>query len=254
MRNELKVYGTQKFMGIDIPVIEGGFGERQKVILIKTVSEIHDVKVKELNKLINNNIDEFEFGVDILDLKTGDFKEPVLENKLITKAEFGNANNVYLLSEQGYMALIQLMKTDKAREIRKKLRREYFSMRKELNSVKQKKAMLLLTIYDGGQDTVVASKELSRIEVEEATAPLIAENKEMKPKAEYHDAVEIASNCVNFGKFSANLQNNKSVKLGRNAIMDWCRDKGYLCSSTALKNKPSQQMLSSGYMQYKKIS
>ncbi len=89
------------------------------------------------------------------------------------------------------------------------------------------------------------------LEKVEENEQLMIENEEMKPKAEYHDAVETASNCVNFGKFSANLQNNEGIKLGRNTIMDWCRDKGYLCSSTALKNKPSQQMLSSGYMQYK---
>lgn len=244
MNSNLKICGTQNFMGIEIPVIEGGFGETQKVILVKTVSEIHNVKVKELNKLINNNIDEFEFGIDILDLKTGDFREPVLENSLLTKAEFGNANNVYLLSEQGYMALIQLMKTEKAKEIRKKLRREYFSMRKELNSIKQQKAMLLLKIYDGGQDAVVASKELSRIEVEEATAPLI-------PKAEFHDAVSVAENCINFGKFAASFQNNNKVSFGRNKILDWCRKSDYLCSSHNLKNKPTQQMLDSGYMKYK---
>lgn len=244
MNSNLKICGTQNFMGIEIPVIEGGFGETQKVILVKTVSEIHNVKVKELNKLINNNINEFEFGIDILDLKTGDFREPVLENSLLTKAEFGNANNVYLLSEQGYMALIQLMKTEKAKEIRKKLRREYFSMRKELNSIKQQKAMLLLKIYDGGQDAVVASKKLSRIEVEEATAPLI-------PKAEFHDAVSVAENCINFGKFAASFQNNNKVSFGRNKILDWCRKSDYLCSSHNLKNKPTQQMLDSGYMKYK---
>ena len=31
--NELKVNGTQKFMGFDIPVIEGGFGENCKTLL-----------------------------------------------------------------------------------------------------------------------------------------------------------------------------------------------------------------------------
>ena len=36
--------------------------------------------------------------------------------------------------------------------------------------------MLLLTIYGGGQDAVIASKELTRIEIEEATAPLATEN------------------------------------------------------------------------------
>ena len=251
MNSELKVNGTQKFMGIDIPVIEGGFGENQKVILVKTIAKIHEIKVKEINKLINNNIDEFEFGVDILDLKTGDFKELVLENNLLTKAEFGNANNVYLLSEQGYMALVQLMKTEKSKEIRKKLRREYFSMRQELNSIKQQKASLLLKIYDGGQNAILASKQLTEIEVEEATVPLIAENKEMKPKAEFHDAISIAENCVNFGKFAGTFQNNNKVSFGRNKVMDWCRDNGYLCSSHSLKNKPSQQMIDSGYMKYK---
>lgn len=251
MKNELKVNGIQKFMGIDIPVIEGGFGENQKVVLVKTIAEIHEIKVKEINKLINNNIDEFEFGVDILDLKTGDFKEPVLENNLLTKAEFGNANNVYLLSEQGYMALVQLMKTERSKEIRKKLRREYFSMRQELNTIKQQKASLLLKIYDGGQNAILASKQLTEIEVKEATAPLIAENAEMKPKAAFHDAVSVAENCVSFGKFAGTFQNNNKVSFGRNKVMDWCRDNGYLCSSHSLKNKPSQQMIDSGYMKYK---
>jgi hypothetical protein len=30
MKNEIKINGTQKFMGMDIPVVEGGFGEDQK--------------------------------------------------------------------------------------------------------------------------------------------------------------------------------------------------------------------------------
>ena len=129
---ELTIKGTQNFLGFNIPVIEGGFGENQKVILTKTVAEIHELEVKEINKLINSNIGEFEFGIDIIDLKTGDYKELVLENKLLTKAQWGNAKNIYLLSEQGYFALVSLMKTDKAKEIRKQLRREYFNMRKEI--------------------------------------------------------------------------------------------------------------------------
>ena len=174
--NELKVNGTQKFMGIDIPIVEGGFGDSCKVILTKTIAEIHEMKVKEVNKLINSNIDEFEFGVDILDVKTGDYKEPVLESGILTRAEYGNSNNIYLLSEQGYMLLVGFMKTEKAKEIRKKLRREYFAMRKVINSTEQLKATYLLAIYNGGQDAVTASKKLTEIEVEEAKKPLIEKN------------------------------------------------------------------------------
>lgn len=67
---------------MELPIIEGGFGENQKVILAKTIAEIHGAELKDINKLINNNIEEFEFGIDILDLKTGDCKEPVLESGL----------------------------------------------------------------------------------------------------------------------------------------------------------------------------
>ena len=134
MQKNLIVKGTQEFLGKEIPVIEGGFGEGQKVILTKTIAEIHDVEVKEINKLINSNIKEFKFGIDILDLKTGDYKEPVLQKGLLTKAQWGNSNNIYLLSEQGYFALVQLMRTEKAKEIRKQLRREYFKMRETIKN------------------------------------------------------------------------------------------------------------------------
>ena len=143
------------------------------------------------------------------------------------------------------------MDDDKSWDVMERFVDEYFTMRETINSIKQQKAMLLLSIYNGGQEGVLASKELTRIEVEEATAPLIAENNVMKPKAEFHDAVSIAENCISFGKFAGTFQNNNKISFGRNKVMDWCRDNGYLCSSHSLKNKPSQQMIDSGYMKYK---
>ena len=41
--------------------------------------------------------------------QTGDYKEPILENGILTKAEWKNYNNVYILSEQGYFALTCLI-------------------------------------------------------------------------------------------------------------------------------------------------
>ncbi|ANU45168.1 hypothetical protein ADH76_00055 [Enterocloster clostridioformis] len=46
--NELKNNGTQIFIGIEIPIIEGGFGENQKVIIAKTISEIHGQPLKNV--------------------------------------------------------------------------------------------------------------------------------------------------------------------------------------------------------------
>lgn len=89
------------------------------------------------------------------------------------------------------------------------------------------------------------------LEKVEENEQLMIENAEMKPKAAFHDAVSVAENCISFGKFAGTFQNNNKVSFGRNKVMNWCRNNGYLCSSYGLKNKPSQQMIDNGYMKYK---
>lgn len=138
-QTEIEITGTQDFLGKEIPVIEGGFGEGQKVVLAKTIAEIHEVELRKINELINNNIDEFEEGIDILDLKGDeDFAILAKDNGLYTQNALNASSNVYLLSEQGYMALVSLMRTEKAKELRKKFRREYFTMRKVIKEESSK--------------------------------------------------------------------------------------------------------------------
>ena len=120
MKNEIKVIGKQEFMGREIQVLEGGFGENQRIITAKEVANIHGVEVRKINELINNNFDEFEEDIDIIDLMK-DEKSEILAKDL----ELINSNrqkNCYILSEQGYIALVSLMKTDKAKQIRKQFR------------------------------------------------------------------------------------------------------------------------------------
>lgn len=174
----IDVKGKQEFMGKEIPVVEGGFGEGQKVVLAKTIAEIHGMELREVNQLINNNIDEFDFGIDILDLKNTKYFN-IITNDLEIKVS-NNTKNFYLLSEQGYHALVSLMRTEKAKTIRKQLRREYFAMRKVINSSEQLKSNLLLEIYNGGQNGILASKKLTELE----TRPL-------------QDTIEKQSNTIN---------------------------------------------------------
>ena len=74
--------------------IEGGFGENQKVILAKTIAEIHNQPLKKINQLINDNIDEFEFGVDILDLKSGYFPSTEFLEDVMSKQSIANSVNI----------------------------------------------------------------------------------------------------------------------------------------------------------------
>lgn len=75
--------------------------------------------------------------------------------------------------------------------------------------------------------------------------------KAMKPKEKYYDSVNNLDGCVDFGTFDAAAQNDDCIHLGRNKLLEWCRDMGYLCNSEGLKNKPSQIMMANGYMKYK---
>lgn len=100
-------------------------------------------------------------------------------------------------------------------------------------------------------EVVQAHNRLVELEIKEATAPLIAENEEMKPKAEFHDAVHTSVNSISVGKFSGVLQKNEPFKnFGRNKLFQWFRDNDYLCTCGDLKNKPTQKALSAGYMDY----
>lgn len=177
---QLKLNGTQKFMGKDIPVIEGGFGEGCRLITARDAAKIHEVETKYINKLINNNIERFNKN-DLLDLKTGSSEELVLQIGF-TKAQYGNSNNIYLLSERGYTKLVSMMdnKNNKKWDIMDKFIDEYFAMREIINSNEMLKAKLVLAIYNGGQEGIEASKKLAELEVKEATAPLIEKNEELK--------------------------------------------------------------------------
>lgn len=247
--NELKNNGIQIFMGIKIPIIEGGFCENQKVILAKTISEIHGQPLKKINQLINENIDEFEVGVDILDLKSGYLESTEFLLNFMNRQSISNSTNIYLLSEQGYMLLVGFMKTEQSKKIRKKLRREYFAMRELINSDKNKRAHLLLMIYNGGQDGVLASKELVQLEVESATTPLLEKIEEDKPYTEFARHVTESSDTIDVGEF-AKLVKKENIKIGRNRLFEWLRDNGYLMQN----NNPYQKYIESGYFKVVEVT
>lgn len=142
--NEVEISDTS----IKIKELYGGFGQGQKILTVPQIALLHvensnnknevKEKIKAINRLINNNIildsgdKYFEFGIDIIDLKQG-----VLSNlfsnlkkaKIYTQSQIGNAKNLYILSEQGYSLLINLMKDTKSKIIYKKVIRDYFRMK-----------------------------------------------------------------------------------------------------------------------------
>lgn len=157
--SQIKLRGQKEVDGMKFHDIEGGFGEGKKAMLAKEIAEIHGRDIKDINRNINNNIARFKNGIDILDLKTGEYKPLVLEMGF-TNAQYGNANNIYLLSERGYSKLLKILEDDVAWEQYEKLVDGYFNMRSELP--KMSKELQAIFAIDG--KTVELDNRITKLE------------------------------------------------------------------------------------------
>lgn len=149
---EIRVNGTVDFMGKQIKIIEGGFGEDCKVIVDRQLSEIHNSDTSEIRKSINRLISKNRLveGTDYIDLKS--------IGKVFTdeiKLHFGYNNNVwskatsvFVLSERGYSKLIKSMDDDISWEIHDKLIDEYFTMRQQIKVSMSKVDSSILAIVN----------------------------------------------------------------------------------------------------------
>ena len=133
---------------IEIEELYGGFGQGKRILTVPQIAKLHvnnpndkkemTTKISRINELINNNIilpsgeEYFEFGIDIIDLKqtvSNDVFSELKKAKVYTQSQIGNAKNLYILSEQGYSLLINLMDDTKSKIVYKNVIRDYFRMK-----------------------------------------------------------------------------------------------------------------------------
>ena len=240
--NNLEVRGTQNFKGIEIPVIEGGFGEGKRCMADKTIAEIHGMKTIHIRENISKNIKRFKEGIDFMDLKrivdTDTLVKMGYAKQSITQAE-----HIYLLSERGYAKLIKIMDSDLAWEIHDELMDEYFAMREVINSDEQLKANLLLQIYNGGQEGILASKQLTELEVKEATKPLLDKIEEDKPLVAFADRVLKDGDNILVREL-AKVASDQGYKIGEKKLYKKLREWGYIFKDGT---EPKQKYIDNGY-------
>ena len=109
---------------------------------------------------------------------------------------------------------------------------------KEINTQEQLKANLLLSIYNGGQEGVIASKQLVELE----TKPLLKQIEEQKPLVSFATQVTNSSDCIDIGQFAKVLK-DENIKIGRNKLFSWLRENKYLMNN----NEPYQKFIDNGY-------
>lgn len=134
--------------------------------------------------------------------------------------------------------LSMLQNTEKGREARK----YFIACENKLKEI-DLKANLLLSIYNGGQEGILASKQLAEIEVKEATQPLLQKIEDDKPLVEFSEQV-LKSNDNILIRELAKIISDEVVTIGQNRLYDKLRDWGFIMKN---KTEPYEKYIDNGY-------
>lgn len=234
MKELIKVNGEVDLNGTKIKIIEGGFGAENKAILFSDVAKKHEVEPRVINQLIDRNIKRYTSN-DLIDLCDKNFEVTASDLGLITS---NRQKHCYILSERGYIKLVSSMANDNEKkwEVMDEIINNYFKMREVIKNNDRLKADLLLSIYNGGQAGILASKQLSDIEVAEAVAPLNKRIKEDKP------FVDLAKERIVKGEKISLTDITKALGLKRGQISTYFKENGYLHKTQTEVNEKGKEM------------
>jgi len=190
--SNLVVKGNTTVCGIEVPIVYGGFGKDQKVMLAKTVAEIHNKKLGHINELINNNLQHFVYGIDILDLKNDKNVALVLnDSKIFTRQSINASKNIYLLSQRGYTLLLKLMDSELAMEQYKEVIDEYFKLKEIVEKIEN-----ILTGKDIERLAIRMDGTFRRKRETSSITKMISKGELPKGRKTYKDVTNITYNIL----------------------------------------------------------
>lgn len=131
----------------------------------------------------------------------------------------------------------------------KEARKYFIECERKLIEV-QNKANLLLSIYNGGKEGVVAAKQLTEIEVKEATLPLLNKIEEDRPKVEFTETVLKSSDNILVREL-AKIASDQGIKIGQNKLYEKLREWGYIFKNGT---EPYQHAIDKGYFKVKETT
>lgn len=213
------------------------------VITTKTLAEVYECKEQQITQNFNNNKDKFEEGKHYFKLQGEKLKEykRVIEDfdePLYKEIKF--APVLILWTKRGASRHCKMLGTERAWEMFDTLEENYFNP-----TIPQldKKAILLLQIYNGGQEGVIASKKLAEIEVQEATKPLIDKIKEDEPLVTFGERILKEGDNILIRDL-AKIASDEGYKTGEKRLYNKLREWNYICKNST---KPTQYAIERDY-------
>lgn len=233
--NNIRLNGTQEFMGVNIPIIEGGFGDGKRVVTAKTISDVHESRLSDINASIKRLIenDRLKINIDYIDI----LSETVSLRDLAKELELFSSNrtkNAFILSERGYTKLIKAMDDDKSWEVMDEFVDEYFSMRQTIQEVINAEDLAILKICKANS---TEEKALAINQYREAVVqPLLNTIETQKP------LVGLAELRIDkMGCFSL-TDVTKSLGLKRGQITKWAKEQGLIHKTIQEVNKAGEKL------------
>lgn len=218
--------------------------------IIKAENNSNTITTLEIAEMIGVRHKEILRKIDGGNDRKG-YSQILTENQMVLSDYFisstyndnsGKSNKCYNVTKLGCDFLANKFTGEKGILFTAKYVKKFHDMEKIVLSNENRKATLLLSIYNGGQEGVIAAKKLTDIEVEKATAPLLETLDSQKPLVEFATHVTESSDTVDIGEFSK-IVNTEHINIGRNKLFLWLRENKYLMKN----NSPYQKYINNGY-------
>ena len=143
----------------------------------------------------------------------------------------------YAITIEMAKELSMLSKSEKGKEARK----YFINCEKQLKEISQK-AQLLEKIYNGGQEGILASKQLTELEVKEATTPLLEKIEEDKPLVEFGNQVLKSADNILVRELSK-LAFEQGMNIGEKKLYKKLREWKYIMQGST---EPYQSSINQG--------
>ena len=242
---ELKVMDKVDINGREFTRILGGFREDGFVISDKQIGELlgYNIGARQVRRHVENNINAFEFGLHIIDLK-GVPDKHTSDNTLISlgysKQAITQAEHIYIFSEAGFLLYLKFADSQESIEAYKDFIEKYFktkaqkillerTVEEELEFIKDTRAITLGRMFMAVDDDLKRqeyfleserlNKEIHKIENRLSTVKALDS---VKSELAIAETFTQSNGTWDIGVV-AKILNIKG--LGRNNFFDWMRSK-----------------------------
>ena len=208
--------------------------QNQRVLLTSQLAESYETDRKVISNNFTRNKERYVEGKHYYLLQGESLKQ--FKGCHQIDESMKSTSILYLWTERGAFLHAKSLNTDKAWEVYDSLVEHYFKSR-------EAKPSMLPTTYKEALLQLVAQVEQNE--------KLELENKKLKPKAQFADAVSTSENSCLVGELAKIIKAN-GYDIGQKRLFEWLRENGYLMRKGEAYNQPTQKSMDLGLMKIKK--